>query len=50
LVEPDDGVYDRIDPYWIDFEMTLVPMRNCPDRTHFILGQTLKICSSYDYQ
>jgi hypothetical protein len=20
-VEPDDGVYDRIDPYWIDFEM-----------------------------
>ena len=24
-VEPDDGVYDRIDPYWIDFEMVLVP-------------------------
>ena len=24
-VEPDDGVYDRIDPYWIDFEMILVP-------------------------
>jgi hypothetical protein len=23
-VEPDDGVYDRIDPYWIDFEMILV--------------------------
>jgi len=26
-VEPDDGVYDRIDPYWIDFEMILVPAR-----------------------
>jgi hypothetical protein len=24
-VEPDDGVYDRIDPYWIDFQMLLVP-------------------------
>ena len=24
-VEPDAGVYDRIDPYWIDFEMILVP-------------------------
>jgi len=24
-VEPDPGVYDRIDPYWIDFEMILVP-------------------------
>ena len=24
-VEPDDGVYDRIDPYSIDFEMILVP-------------------------
>ena len=24
-LEPDVGVYDRIDPYWIDFEMTLVP-------------------------
>jgi hypothetical protein len=24
-VEPDDDVYDRIDPYWIDFEMILVP-------------------------
>ena len=24
-VEPDDGVYDRIDPYWIDFEMIFVP-------------------------
>ena len=24
-VEPDDGVYDRVDPYWIDFEMVLVP-------------------------
>jgi hypothetical protein len=24
-VEPDDGVYDRIDPYWIDFGMVLVP-------------------------
>jgi hypothetical protein len=23
-VEPDDGVYDRIDAYWIDFEMILV--------------------------
>jgi hypothetical protein len=23
-VEPDDGVYNRIDPYWIDFEMILV--------------------------
>ena len=25
-VEPDDGVYDRIDPYWIDFELVLVPL------------------------
>lgn len=24
-VEPDPGVYDRIDPYWIDFELILVP-------------------------
>jgi hypothetical protein len=24
-VEPDDAVYDRIDPYGIDFEMILVP-------------------------
>src|ERR1700734_896085 len=24
-VEPDDGVYDRIDPYWIELEMILVP-------------------------
>jgi hypothetical protein len=24
-VEPDDSVYDRIDPYWIDFEVILVP-------------------------
>jgi len=24
-VEPDEGVYDRIDPYWIDFEMILIP-------------------------
>jgi len=24
-VEPDDGVYDRIDPYWIDFELVFVP-------------------------
>ena len=24
-VEPDAGVYDRIDPYWIDFELVLVP-------------------------
>lgn len=24
-VEPDPGVYDRIDPYWIDFELVLVP-------------------------
>jgi hypothetical protein len=24
-VEPDDGVYDRIDPYWIDFELILAP-------------------------
>ena len=24
-VEPDEGVYDRIDPYWIDFELILVP-------------------------
>jgi hypothetical protein len=24
-VEPDPGVYDRIDPYWIDFEFVLVP-------------------------
>jgi hypothetical protein len=25
LGRPDDGVYDRVDPYWIDFEMVLVP-------------------------
>jgi len=25
-VEPDEGVYDRIDPYWIDFEPVLVPL------------------------
>jgi len=24
-VEPDPAVYDRIDPYWIDFELVLVP-------------------------
>jgi glyoxylase-like metal-dependent hydrolase (beta-lactamase superfamily II) len=24
-VEPDSGVYDRIDPYWIDFELAFVP-------------------------
>ena len=24
-VEPDEGVYDRIDPYWIDFELVLLP-------------------------
>jgi hypothetical protein len=24
-VEPDPGVYDRLDPYWIDFELVLVP-------------------------
>jgi len=24
-VEPDEGVYDRIDAYWIDFEPVLVP-------------------------
>jgi hypothetical protein len=24
-VEPDEGVYDRIDPYWIDFDLVLVP-------------------------
>jgi hypothetical protein len=24
-VEPDEGIYDRIDPYWIDFELFLVP-------------------------
>ena len=24
-VEPDPGVYDRIDPYWTDFELVLVP-------------------------
>ena len=24
-VEPDDGVHDRIDTYWIDFEVILVP-------------------------
>ena len=23
-VQPDDSVYDRIDPYWIDFEVILV--------------------------
>jgi hypothetical protein len=25
-VEPDEGVYHRIDPYWIDFELVLVPV------------------------
>lgn len=24
-IEPDDGVYDRIDPYWIDFELVPIP-------------------------
>ncbi len=24
-VEPDPSVYDRLDPYWIDFELVLVP-------------------------
>lgn len=24
-VEPDPGVYERIDPYWIDFELVFVP-------------------------
>ena len=24
-MDTDAGVYDRIDPYWIDFEMILVP-------------------------
>lgn len=24
-VEPDPAVYDRIDPYWVDFELILVP-------------------------
>ena len=24
-VEPDDGVYNRIDPYWIDFGLILIP-------------------------
>ena len=24
-VEPNEGVYDRIDPYWIDFELVFVP-------------------------
>ena len=24
-VEPDDGVHDRVDPYWIDFELVPVP-------------------------
>jgi hypothetical protein len=24
-IEPDPEVYDRIDPYWIDFELILVP-------------------------
>lgn len=24
-VEPDPGVYERIDQYWIDFELILVP-------------------------
>jgi hypothetical protein len=24
-VEPDEGVYDRVDHYWIDFEMILIP-------------------------
>jgi hypothetical protein len=24
-VEPDAGVYDRIDPFWIDFEMISIP-------------------------
>lgn len=25
-VEPDPEVYDRIDPYWIDFELVFVPL------------------------
>ena len=25
-VEPDEGVYDRIDHYWVDFELVLVPL------------------------
>ena len=24
-IEPDPAIYDRIDPYWIDFELILVP-------------------------
>ena len=24
-VEPDEAIYDLIDPYWIDFELVLVP-------------------------
>ena len=24
-VEPDEGVYDRIDPYWIDFDLIPIP-------------------------
>lgn len=24
-VEPDPGVYERVDPYWVDFELLLVP-------------------------
>ena len=24
-VEPDESVYDRIDPYWIDFELVPIP-------------------------
>ena len=25
-IEPDEGVYFRIDPYWIDFELVFVPL------------------------
>jgi hypothetical protein len=25
-VEPDEGVYERIDPYWINFELVLIPL------------------------
>jgi len=25
-VEPDPEVYDRIDPYWIEFELVFVPL------------------------
>ena len=25
MVEPDEGLYERIDPYWIDFDLLWIP-------------------------